>query len=165
MTFTTIEVVNRLRSMLGAESGLLTTIEALREGYGQTDPVQTPSRIDFLSAPAEFIEKSAPLKYPAAYVYCERIDKQRGEAFGRNSGRFIVVTELRVSQDRLDGITEKLNLYVDATRGVLESNVGCLGGGVYLSEDYEVTVEPVRKGGLNYLQTAKIACPVIVSRT
>lgn len=165
MTYTTIEVVNRLRTMLGADEGLLSSVEALRSSYSQLDPVATPATIAFLSAPAELSEKAGPLKYPVAYVYCEQIDKKRGEAFGRNSGRFKVVTEIRVSQDRLDGLSEKLHLYVDAARDVLENNVGCLGGGLYLAEDYEVTVDPVRKGGLNFQQTAKIACPVIVSRT
>jgi hypothetical protein len=49
-------------------------------------------------------------------------------------------------------------------RDVLERNAGCVGEGLFLSSEYEVQIEPVKKGGLNYVQTARINCPVLVNR-
>ncbi|MGC4052233.1 MAG: hypothetical protein QM757_23095 [Paludibaculum sp.] len=40
-----------------------------------------------------------------------------------------LVTEVRVSSDRLEGLAEKLHFQVDAVRDVLERNAGCLGDG------------------------------------
>lgn len=164
MTFTTMEVVEAVRGLLEGESGLAASVEALKQSYIQDErqPAQAP--VVMLRAAAEAPEKAWTLKYPQAHVYCDRIERRPSERLRRFSGRVRVVVEVRVSQDRLDGITEHLHFYTDGVRDVLEKNAGCLKEGLYLSGEYEVQIEPVKKGGLNYLQTARINCPVLVNR-
>ena len=164
MTFTTMEVIEAVRELLEGESGLSASIEELKQNYVMDERLPPVAPVQFLRTPAETQEKAWPMKYPVVHVYCDRIESRAGERLRRFAGRVRVVAEVRVSQDRLDGITQNLHHYVDGVRDVLERNTGCLGDGLYLSSEYEVQIEPVKKGGLNYLQTAKIACPVMVNR-
>jgi hypothetical protein len=164
MTFTTLEVIEAVRGLLEGERGLSASVEELKQTYGAEERAAPAAPVVFLRAPAESQEKAWPSKYPMVHVYCDRIEGRPVERLRRFSGRVRVVAEVRVSQDRLDGITQNLHHYVDAVRDVLERNTGCVGDGLYLSSEYDVQIEPVKKGGLNYLQTARIACPVMVNR-
>jgi hypothetical protein len=164
MTFTTMEVIDAVRALLEGENGLNASIDELKQNYALDERLPAVAPVQFLRTPAETQEKAWPMKYPVVHVYCDRIESRSGERLRRFSGRVRVVAEVRVSQDRLDEITQSLHHYVDGVRDVLERNTGCLADGLYLSSEYEVQIEPVKKGGLNYLQTAKIACPVMVNR-
>jgi hypothetical protein len=120
--------------------------------------------VEIARAPAEMEEKSRTLKYPRFSIAVEKIQNGRDERFRRFSGTLKVAVEIRVSQDRLDGITESLYWHVDAVRDVIERKAGCLSEGLVLTGEYEVQVEGVKKGGLNFLQSAKVVCPVLMSR-
>jgi hypothetical protein len=165
MTLTTLEAVNHFRALLEAESGLAASLEALKDIYGQAEIAPECVRALFARVPPEMQEKSTGLRYPQVHVYCDKLESQRTERFRRFSGVMRMVVEVRVSQDRLEGITEKLHWWVDAVREVVERKAGCVGGVMYLDGDYQVSIEAVRKGGLNYLQVGKITCPVIVNRS
>jgi len=163
MTFTTIEAVDAFRGILEQESGLPASVGALKSDYGKDDG-QAEAAVSFMRAPSEIQEKAGPTKYPVVHVYCDRIESKPLEKLRRFSGKLRLVAEVRVSQDRLEGMTEGLLLYVDSVRDVVERNAGCIRNGLYLSNEYEVQIEPVKKGGLNFLQSAKVACMVIVNR-
>ncbi|GEM_PF-5624575 len=164
MTFTTIEAVDAFRGVLTHEGGLRESVESLKSGYGKEEGL-TEAAMLLMRAPSEIQEKAGPTKYPVIHLYCDRIESRPTEKLRRFSGKVRLVAEVRVSQDRLEGITESLLLYVDSVRDVVERNSGCMRDGLYLSSEYEVQIEPVRKGGLNFLQSAKVACVVIVNRT
>lgn len=147
MAYSTIDGVGRFRALLEAS-------EALAD-----------LKVEFVRVPSEIHEKSVKAKSPVIHVYCDQIENRRTEKFRPFSGRMRLVTEVRVSQDRLEGITEALHVYLDALRDVVEQSAGCAGDGMYLDGEYEVTIEAVRKGGLNYQQVAKITCWAILNRS
>ncbi|MBL0160701.1 MAG: hypothetical protein IPP47_27000 [Bryobacterales bacterium] len=147
MAYSTIDGVGRFRALLEAS-------EALAD-----------LKVEFVRVPSEIHEKSVKAKSPVIHVYCDQIENRRTEKFRPFSGRMRLVTEVRVSQDRLEGITEALHVYLDALRDVMEQSAGCAGDGMYLDGEYEVTIEAVRKGGLNYQQVAKITCWAILNRS
>jgi hypothetical protein len=165
MTLTTLEAVEQFRALLEAETGVAASLEALKEIYGQVEVPPACARVLFARVPPELHEKTVGLRYPLVHVYCDRLESQRTERFRRFSGVMRMVVEVRMSQDRLEGMTEKLHWWVDAIRDVVERSAGCVGGVMYLDGDYQVSIDPVRKGGLNYLQVGKITCPVIVNRS
>jgi hypothetical protein len=70
--------------------------------------------------------------------------------------------ELRHSQDRLDGLQDSLELYIDAVTQVL--NRGDWGEGMFYGGAYEVSFGPVKKGGKNFMQAAKVTFEIGVSR-
>ncbi|MGC8760202.1 MAG: hypothetical protein ACP5UT_11685 [Bryobacteraceae bacterium] len=165
MTFTTREVVDTLVELLDGEGGLAHSLEHLKETYGQEPARPEAARIRILKGGTETVERASGARYPEVRVYCERIRSSPSEKLRRFSGEVRAVAEVRVSQDRLEGITERLQYYFDAVRDVLERRSGCIGPGLYLSGEYEVQVEPVKKGGSYFLQTARVLCTVLVNRS
>lgn len=112
----------------------------------------------------ELSERSLTVKYPVVHVYADRIRNELKEKFRTFSGTVRMVAEIRVSHDRIEGIEEKLRLYVDAVTRVLDQNRGCWGQGAFFGGRYEVHIEPVKHGGKNFLQTAKVGFEVDLSQ-
>lgn len=119
-----------------------------------------PEHIRNQNVPVALAEKGSAVKYPAVNVYADRIRNLLTEKFRTFSGKVRTVAEVRVSQDRIEGIEEQLRLYVDAVTQVLDANRGSWGEGAFFTGGYEVTFDPVQHGGRNYLQIAKVSFEV-----
>lgn len=164
MPGTISHALESVRRALSGGDGVSLSLESLRTDYPipLTEWQETP--VEIVRAPAEMEEKSRTVKYPRFSLAVEKIENGREERFRRFSGTLKVAIEVRVSQDRIDGITESLYWYVDALRDVIERKAGCLSEGLVLTGEYEVQMDGVKKGGLNFLQSAKVVCPVVMSR-
>ena len=111
----------------------------------------------------EIFEKSSVVKYPLVQVYSDRVRNLLTEKFRIFSGKIRTVAEIRVSQDRIEGLEDQLRLYADAVTQVLDSNRGSWGQGAFYTGGYEVTFDPVKHGGKNFLQVAKVTFEVDMS--
>jgi hypothetical protein len=164
MATPTQRAVEKMIWLLSNEAGLLESVARLRDpDSGPLELVPMPA-VEALQAPAELREKKLRVEYPSLTVAVDRVKNEMREKFRRFSGIVRVVAEVRVSQDRLDGLTESLQFYADAVGDAIERQRGDLGDGVYLPGTYEVTFEAVKRGGLNYQQTARVSCELAVSR-
>ena len=76
-----------------------------------------------------------------------------------------MAVEVRVSQDRLEGIEGKLQSYAEAVTQVLDRSRGDWSEGMFYTGGYEVAFGPVKRGGKNFVQVAKVAFEVEVSRS
>jgi hypothetical protein len=103
----------------------------------------------------DIFEKSSVVKYPLVQVYSDRVRNVLTEKFRTFSGKIRTVAEIRVSQDRIEGLEDQLRLYADAVTQVLDSNRGSWGQGAFYTGGYEITFDPVKQGGKNFLQVAK----------
>ena len=112
----------------------------------------------------ELAEKAQIVKYPAIHVYADRVRNLLTEKFRTFSGKVRTVAEVRVSDDRIENVEQNLRLYVDAVTNVLDANRGCWGEGAFYSGGYEVVFEPVKHGGKNFLQIAKVTFEVDLSK-
>jgi len=101
--------------------------------------------------------------YPAVNVYCEKIVNQLKEKFRNFSGIAMMAIEMRVSQDRLEGIEDQLQMYTDAVTQVLDQNRGDWGEGMFYAGCYEAALGPVKHGGQNFIQVGKVSFNVGVS--
>ena len=153
----------RVMEILGAETGLAFGIAQVSSQEGADTVVLLPSQLIPQNAGAELMEKSAGQKYPAFFVYCERVSNLLTEKFRTFSGKSRMVVEVRVSQDRLEGIDQQLQMLVDAVTTVLDMHRGDLGGGLLYGGGYEVNLGPVKHGGKNFLQSAKVSFDIDVS--
>lgn len=153
-----------LRDVITGSDGLEASLSELREHYPVPLTEWSGIAVEIMRTPADLDEKARMVKYPRISLSVERIENSREERFNRFAGTLKAAIEIRVSQDRLEGLAESLYWYVDALRDVIEKKTGCLADGLVLTGDYEVHVEPVRKGGLNFQQMAKVVCPVVMSR-
>ena len=74
-----------------------------------------------------------------------------------------MIAEVRVSQDRIEGLEDQLRLYVDSITQVLDANRGNWGQGAFYAGAYEVNYDPVQHGGKNLLQIARVSLEVDLS--
>jgi hypothetical protein len=111
----------------------------------------------------ELSERAQVVKYPAVHVYVDRVQNRLTEKFRKFSGTVRTVAEVRVSQDRIEGVEDQLRLYVEAVTQVLDANRGSWGEGAFFTGGYEVSFEPVRHGGRNFLQIAKVTFEINMS--
>lgn len=112
----------------------------------------------------EIFERSSVVKYPLVQVYSDRVRNLLTEKFRTFSGKVRTVAEIRVSQDRIGGLEDQLRLYVDAVTQILDSNRGSWGQGAFYTGGYEATFDPVKQGGKNFLQVAKVVFEVDLSQ-
>ena len=146
-----------------SETGVGAVIAQLAAESGIGLASVPPAHIVNQNVPFDLSEKAQAVKYPVMHVYTDRVRNLLTEKFRVFSGKVRTVTEIRVSQDRIEGIEEQLRLYVDAVTQVLDSNRGSWGEGAFFAGAYEATFEPVRHGGKNYLQIAKVMFEVDIS--
>src|SRR6185312_17097647 len=133
----------------------------------QTDPgVQAAGIRTILAqnASVEISEKTGSTHYPALLVYCDKVSNTQREKFRQFSGKAHMVVEVRHSQERLDSIESNLQVYVDAVCALLDDSRGDWGGGSFYGGGYDVHYEPVARGGINFLQKAKVGFEVEVSK-
>jgi hypothetical protein len=115
------------------------------------------------NVPFDLAEKATAVKYPVIHVYTDRVRNLLTEKFRTFSGKVRTVVEVRVSQDRLEGIETQAQLYVDAITQVLDANRGSWGEGAFFTGGYEATYDPVKHGGRNFLQMARVTFEVDIS--
>jgi hypothetical protein len=117
-----------------------------------------------LNASVDISEKTGYVQYPALLVYCDKLSNTLKEKFREFSGKAHTVVEVRYSQDTLEGIEPSVEVYVDAVCAMLDDSRGDWGSGLFYSGGYDVNYEPVGRGGLNFLQRAKVGFDVEVSK-
>lgn len=147
----------------GSQNGLQLAIGQLAMDSGVDLAGIPPARIVDQNVAAELGEKSQVVRYPVIHVYTDRIKNTLTEKFRSFSGKVRTVAEVRVSQDRIEGLEERLRLHVDAVTQVLDWNRGSWGEGAYFTGQYQVDFDPVKKGGLHFIQIAKVSFEVDVS--
>lgn len=146
-----------------AERGLQTVLGEVAINAGVDLPVIRPENVLHQNTPVVLVEKNVTVKYPTVLVYCDKIQNLLTEKFRMFSGKVRTVAEVRMSQDRVEGLEEKVRLYVDAVTQVLDTNRGDWGQGMFFAGRYEVRFEPVQRGGRNFLQAAKVIFEVDLS--
>ena len=145
-------------------AGLQAVVAGIANDLG-VEPEAVPAAVvTGQNVAAEVLEKSAGAPYPAVQIYCERVTNSLREKFRTFSGKARMVVETRVSQDRIEGIDRKLQIYVDGVTQLLDTNRGDWGQGMFYTGGYEVSYGPVRHGGRNFLETAKIAFEIDISK-
>ena len=157
------KTVQKAAGLLRAPTGLQAGLAAIAQANGVILPVLELTQIIAQNVPADVIEKSAGTKYPAFHIYCEKLQNTLREKFRQFSGTATLCVDVRLTHDRLEGLDQKLQLYVDALTEVLDANRGDWNSGLFYSGGYTVMFQAVKHGGKNFLQTAKVSFDVQVS--
>jgi hypothetical protein len=117
-----------------------------------------------LNASVDISEKTGYVQYPALLIYCDKVSNTLKEKFRQFSGKAHVVVEARHSQDELVSLESNAEVYVDAVCAMLDDSRGDWGSGFFYAGGYDVSYEPVVRGGKNFLQRAKVGFDVEVSK-
>lgn len=161
MSVTASVAAQKMVEFLTADNnGVNSAIGQLASDTGVSLAPLPPAHIVNQNVPVALIEKATAVKYPAMHVYTDRIRNLLTEKFRNFSGKVRTVAEVRVSQDRIEDIENRLRLYVDAVTQVLDANRGSWGQGAFYAGGYEVSFDAVQKGGLNFLQIARVSFEV-----
>lgn len=155
--------VKKAAGLLRAPAGLQAGLAAIAQANRVELPLIELGQIISQNVPAEVIEKSVGTKYPAFHIYCEKLQNTLREKFRQFSGTATLSVDVRVTHDRLEGLDQRLQWYVDALTDVLDANRGDWDNGLFYTGGYTVTFQPVKHGGKNFLQTAKVSFDVQVS--
>jgi hypothetical protein len=153
----------KVTEMLAGGTGLPFTVANLMAQESVELPLIEAAQIASQNIAFETIEKTAGVTYPAVYVYCEKLNNQLTEKFRTFSGKARMAVEVRVSYDRLDTLARDVQLYAAAAAETLDCHRGEWGNGMFYGGGYQVEFGPVKKGGKNFLQTAKISFDLDVS--
>ncbi len=149
--------------MLSSPAGLAQSLAAIAQRENvRLGPIRPQQVLSQYVAP-ETAERTAGVHYPAFYVYCEKLTNELREKFRTFSGKARLAVEVRVSHDRLEDLGQALELHVEAVTDVLDSHRGDWGGGIFYAGKYEAAFGPVKHGGNNFVQTAKVSFDVEVS--
>lgn len=158
----TVSVVNTTVDLLNGTTGLATTLTEYSTSIeitgipvvGGPPPEAPTAEVSYV--PQELDEQQAKVVYPVCRVYCDQIKNTGRVKFRKFSGSYRVVVEVTHSQDRLHGLSETLQATTDAVGEVFDKNQGNLGNGMVLLPGYEVQIDAVKKGGLHYVQKARV---------
>jgi hypothetical protein len=153
----------RFLQFLQTPAGLSENLAAVTELAGITLPDIAPNQILSQNVAQTLVERSLDVKYPTLLLYCEKINNDLREKFRTFSGKARMAVEVRVSQDRLEGLEKLLAIYADTVTRVLDQNRGDWGGGMFYTGGYEAVFSEMTHGGKNFIQTAKITFEVLVS--
>jgi len=153
----------KLIDILTSREALNSKLAALSEPERLLLPPISDKQISSQNISFELAERSAEARYPALHIYCEKISNLLREKFRTFSGKAQMAVEVRLSQDRLDGLETKLQMYVDAVTQLLDQNRGDWGHGMFYAGGYDAVFTPVKHGGKNFIQIAKITFEVGVS--
>jgi hypothetical protein len=155
----TTKVVNRITGPAGLNAGLAAITQ------GSVDPMLVDAaQVRAQNVAADMAERGGAVKYPNVCVYCEGLATELREKFRSFSGKAQMAIEVRHSQDRLEGLEQRLEVFVDGAMRMLNESRGDWGDGMFYGGKYQVSFSTVKQGGKNFMQTAKITFEIGVSR-
>jgi len=156
---TTAQVMQIITGASGLNASLAALTQADQALAGPLDMAQVRAQ----NVAADLAERATTVKYPVVNVYCDKVTNQLTEKFRTFSGTAQMTIEVRHSQDRLDGLQDSLQVYTDAATQVLAANRGDWGNGMFYAGGYEASFGPVKQGGKNFIQVAKVTFEIGVS--
>ena len=156
----TTKVLQRITGPGGINAG----VGALKQGGAAFASLVNASQVRAQNVAAQIAEHALGVKYPVVNVYCEKIVNDLRQKFQTFSGQVQMAIEVRQSQDRLEGMEDSLELYVDAAMQMLDGSRGDWGDGMYYGGGYEVAFGAVKQGGKNFVQVAKVTFEIGVNR-
>jgi hypothetical protein len=155
-------VENAVSSLFQAPAGNGIVMNAVTANLGQVPAIPMSSIVRGNVSP-DLLEQSVALQYPAVVIYCEKLANTLKEKFRTFSGTVTAAIEVRYTQDQIQNMQAQLEIYVAAACQILDNNRGDWGGGLFYRGGYQVTFGPAKRGGRNFLQTAKVTVEVDVS--
>jgi hypothetical protein len=144
-------------------TGLPYTLAAIAEQQQAPAITIGANQIVTQNVASEVAERTAGVKYPAVYVYCEGLTNSLKEKFRTFSGQAHMAIETRVSHEHMERLAGDLQLFASAATEVLDKSRGDWGEGMFYTGGYKVEFGAVKRGGKNFIQTVKIAFDVEVS--
>lgn len=148
--------VGKLRDFLLAADGVNSKLAEI----GARDMVRlstlTKENVRTQRIAAKLADENSPTTYPAVYVFCDRMDNDMTAKFRRFSGRVFIGVDIRVTNERFEGLGDELNRYEEAVRSVLADRQGKWTDEITFAGGLRVKYRDIELGGRNFIQSAQI---------
>jgi hypothetical protein len=152
-------------AMITGPKGMNSGLAALTTADQALAPTLAAAQVRPQNAAPDLVDRSRPVKYPDVSVYCEKIANTLTEKFRTFSGTAQMTVEVRHSSEGLAGLQDSLELYADSVMHSLDQARGDWGSGMFYAGGYDIAFGPVKRGGKNFIQTAKVSFEIAVSRS
>jgi hypothetical protein len=119
-----------------------------------------PRSLILLNASPELLDQASDSAYPQVLVFGDQMENEQREKFSYFSGTLKLAADIRISAERLDRLEADIHRYAEAFLNVLCSGSREWGNGLVFTGRYSVSLSPVRIGGNNFLQSARISFPM-----
>ena len=155
--------MTRLLHLLETPAGLSENLAAVAQLRGLTLAPIEANQIFRENVAQKLVERAVDMKYPTLLLYCDKVTNDLKEKFRTFSGKAHMAIEVRMSQDRIEGVSDLLQIYVDTVTRILDQNRGDWGNGMFYTGGYQAVFGQMEHGGRNFIQTGKITFEVAVS--
>jgi hypothetical protein len=164
MLFTGDELAHFLADALQSSDGLPSRL-ADNIPVGKSDPAfgKLPTIVRG-RIPLALLGRHSIHAYPICVVYCRSFENALKDKFSGTSGTAELVVESTVSSESLETITELSSALLLSIDQQLSDMRGEWAVGGYFAGKWNVTVDQIKTGGLQYLQTSTLVMPVDIKR-
>src|SRR5260370_25178542 len=143
----------RMLHFLETPAGLSENLAAVAQLQGLKLPAIEAEQIFTENVAQKLVELGVDMKYRALLLYCEKITNDLREKFRTFSGKAHLAIEVRMSQDRIEGVTNLLLVYVDTVTRILDQNRGDWGSGMFYTGGYQIALCHIAHGGPHFIPT------------
>ena len=159
----TLRAANKVLNLLTVSNALSTTISSNAAASGMEVPVLGTDQILASFVGPDIGDLNLDLTYPRVCVYASHVSNNQKEKFRAFSGVVSVTADVW-SSDSLEQTTElALHFYLEGIAEILQANLGDWGDGVRFSGAYGVHIQAPTKGGLGFVQLARLTCDLNVT--
>ncbi len=127
-------------------------------------PILEASQVTISSVSQDLGDRDAQLTYPRVCLYSAGLKNTKVEKFRSLSGSLAMAADVWASGNLIGDVDHWIHFYVEAVTNLLRNNVGDWGDGMFFSGIYEVQLQSPKVGGLGFVQMARIAFQLNVSR-
>lgn len=160
----TLQIPQHTAALLTAGNLLAQTITQLAAANEATVPVILPSQVVVTSAPPQIGDMNLQLTYPRVCLYTTGLTNTHFEKFRTLSGSITLAGDIWASGNLVTQVDQWLHYYVEAVTGILRTNVGDWGNGIFYDGSYDLQFHAPAAGGLGFVQSAKVTCSMHVSQ-
>lgn len=158
-----LAALQQMRSFLIAPDGLNQRLRALAARDMVHEPEIREDQVIVRQIGPDLADAASKSVYPAVYLWCSRLENRLEVKFTAFSGRATLVAEARVSQEtvaELDGSAER---FAEAVTDTLAEHHGSWTAELAFDGRYEVKFGAVERGGVGYLQAARIEVELLAN--
>jgi len=153
-----VEGLKKLKTILLTSANTELGVMAGRDGADWKLLEEKSVRMENISA--ELADQNRTVIYPAVYLYSARMENLLRRKFTGFAGPIRFTADVRCTGERYEGLERELASYVEAVTTALGANTGSWGSGLIYNGAYTVKFEPVKLGGRNFIQSARIELDV-----
>lgn len=160
----TLLALTKTLDILTRDNTLTQTLQDAGVEFGLRMPLLRSNNILVSYAPPEIGDRNVQLTYPRISLASESVANTQEEKFRSFSGSVTIGATILASANLVGEAETWLHYYVDAVTTLLRDKLGDWGDGVFYGGTYEVQFQAPKVGGLGFVQSAKVAFDLLVSR-